>query len=85
MRYFKLWKSSNTLVLKFILVIVEMNVLPPLKVGKEHIIHLRAHAKMKKTKCWVLKKYVFDTLVNTIVLFGVDVWGTTSVSSLQHS
>ena len=26
-------------------------------------------------KCWVLKKYLFDTLVTPVLLYGVEVWG----------
>ncbi|MCO5562389.1 hypothetical protein L7F22_016016 [Adiantum nelumboides] len=26
-------------------------------------------------KCWALKKYLFDTLVILVVLYGVEVWG----------
>ena len=26
-------------------------------------------------KCWALKKYIFDTLVTLVLLYGVDVWG----------
>ena len=26
-------------------------------------------------KCWVLKKYIFDTLVTPVLFYGVEVWG----------
>ena len=29
----------------------------------------------RKIKCWTLKKYLFDTLVTPVLLYGVKVWG----------
>ena len=26
-------------------------------------------------ECWVLKKYLFDTLVTPVLLYGMEVWG----------
>ena len=37
------------------------------------------------SKCWVLKKYLFDTLVTPVLLYGMEVWdGSISKSTWKE-
>ena len=75
MSLFNVWKPSNILALKFLQIIDGMNELHTTEAGK------RAHYAFENTcnhgdiKCWVLKQYLFDTLVTPMLLHWVEEWG----------
>ena len=39
----------------------------------------------EKIKYWVLKKNLFDTLVTQILLYRVEVWGSSTLNLLEES
>ena len=47
----------------------------PLEVGKRAYYAFENTCNHGDIKCWVLKKYLFDTLVTPVLLYGVEVWG----------
>ena len=51
------------------------------EVGKRHIMHFRP----QDIACWVLKIYIFNTLVTLMLLKQVELWAISSFSSLGKS
>ena len=41
--------------------------------------------KHREMKCWFIKKYIFNTLVTLVLLYGVDVWGCNIPNSTWKS
>ena len=46
-----------------------------MEAGKRAYYALENMCNAGDVKCWVLKKYLFDTLVTQVLLYGVKVWG----------
>jgi len=46
-----------------------------LEAGKRAYYELENMCNAGDVKCWILKKYLFDTLVTPVLLYGVEVWG----------
>ena len=68
----------NILALKFLQIIDRMNVLHSrLDAGKRAYYALENTCNLGDIKCSVLKKYLFDTLVTPVLLYGVELWGGT--------
>ena len=47
-----------------------------LEAGKRAYYAFENTCNLGDIKCWVLKKYLFDTLVTPVLLYGVEVWGS---------
>ena len=46
-----------------------------LEAGKRAYYAFENMCNAGEIKCWALKKYLFDTLVTPVLLYGVEVWG----------
>ena len=46
-----------------------------LEAGKRAYYAFENTCNLGDIKCWVLKKYLFDTLVTPVLLYRVEVWG----------
>ena len=46
-----------------------------LEAGKRAYYAFENTCNLRDIKCWVLKKYLFDTLVTLVLLYRVEVWG----------
>ncbi|MCO5583232.1 hypothetical protein L7F22_037140 [Adiantum nelumboides] len=46
-----------------------------LEAGKRAYYAFENMCNAEEIKCWALKKYLFDTLVLPVLLYGVEVWG----------
>ena len=46
-----------------------------LEAGKRAYYAFENTCNLGDIKCWVLKKYLFNTLVTPVLLYGVEVWG----------
>ena len=46
-----------------------------LEAGKRAYYAFENMCNVGEIKCWALKKYLFDTLVTPVLLYGVEVWG----------
>ena len=47
-----------------------------LEAGKRAYYAFENTCNLGDIKCWVLKKYLFDILVTPVLLYGVEVWGS---------
>ena len=47
-----------------------------LEAGKRAYYAFENICNLGDIKCWILKKYHFDTLVTPVLLYGVEVWGS---------
>ena len=53
-----------------------------LNVGKRAYYAFQNICNLGHIKCCVLKKYLFDTLVTLVLLYGVEVWGDSIPKSM---
>ena len=52
-----------------------------LKAGKQAYYAFENTCNRGDIKCWILKKYLFDTLVTPMLLYGWEVWGGSILKS----
>ena len=54
---------------------------PPLRDEKDRYYAFENACNHGEIKCWVIKKYLVDTFVTLMILYGVEVWSN-SISPL---